>query len=444
MKFKTLFSILFLCFVLISCTDDEEDFEDSVSNPESKSCITAFDCPDGYTCVDSMCKAQGSETDANQDSTDTASNTDTSDSGDSSENSDTDEIPDDVQGCPNACSGFGDCDFETKTCTCNQNHGGDDCSGCIDGYHLESDDLDEDGDPAVRSCVPNMTCDPNPCNGGTCTPQGDTVKCTCTNHATGTFCESCEENYLQSSKTNECKPDCEILSPTCEAENKKCGLDSLINEASCNDCAEFYSGEGCKSCDIAHFCNGHATACLVENGSPKCTCEAAYTGSDCTTCASGYMPKNGACVKSCTATQCFQEFTCQSVVFGDYGLEYSTPGHCNPSTCECDQGWKTLVSGTVEGDTVFCTDLMFGVPLDSRANVLCTVCDEDNPPYEYASTGCPTDCYANFCNGTDTANTNGSCYIEKGTHKVYCKCASGYTMTGGSQYYSENSTGQCE
>lgn len=436
MKISALFSILFLCLVLVSCGAEDEDGGGSAAGAP---CVTIVDCPDGYACINSTCQQKDPKTDSE-------SKSDNGNSGNSSglpstgdENGDSDE----VQGCPNACNGHGECDFETKTCNCNQNHGGEDCSGCIEGYHLESEDMDEDGDPTVRSCVSNITCDPNPCNKGTCTQLGDTVKCTCSNHAAGTWCETCDENYLQSNQNGECKPDCSIL--TCEAP-KKCGLDSLINEASCNECDEFYSGSDCKSCDINHFCSGHATACLVENGSPKCTCETAYAGADCKDCASGYMPKNGACVKSCSAEQCFQSFSCEGIVSGSLGMPitYTVPGHCNPSTCECDQGWKTAVSGTVEGETVFCTDLAFGIPLDSRANVLCTVCDVDNPPSNYALTGCPTNCYSNFCNGTDTANGQGACYTEKGTHKVYCKCTSGYTMTGGSQYYDENPTGQCE
>ena len=440
MKISALFSILFLCFVLVSCgAEDEESGGSAAGAP----CVTIVDCPDGYACIDSTCQQKDSKTDDSGkksddgnsgDSSGLPSNGETTDSG--SENSDED------QGCPNACSGFGECDFETKICSCTQNHAGADCSECAEGYHLESEDYDEDGDPNIRSCVYNVTCDPDPCNGGKCTAQENTVKCECLNHTAGVLCDACEEGYLKSAVNGECKPDCSGIN--CEAP-KKCGVDYTTNEAACNSCSdEHYSGADCKSCDADYFCSGHATACIVEGSSPKCTCETAYAGVDCKDCASGYMPKNGICVKSCTADQCFKEFKCKSVVFGDYGLEYITPGHCNISTCECDQGWKTATSVYGEGETVYCTDMAFGVPLDSRANVLCTVCDVDNPPSSYASTGCPADCYANFCNGTDTANGQGSCYTEKGTHKVYCKCASGYTMTGGSQYYDENPTGQCE
>ena len=409
MKFSIWFSVFCLCFVMISCGSDEDDL----------TCVTVLDCPgSGYSCINNVCQHQD-ETVDNSDSV--------SEDGTGIVTSDGTEEQDDVQGCPNACSGFGDCDFETKTCTCTQNHGGADCSECAEGYHLESEDYDEDGNPNIRSCVYNVTCDPNPCNGGKCTAQENTVKCECLNHTAGTFCDTCEDGYLKSANDGECKPDCSKI--TCDAP-KICGINYTTNEAGCNDpCGNpHYSGDDCKSCDVDYFCSGHGTACVVEGGTEKCTCANGYTGSKCEK-------------KSCTAEQCFQSFSCTGPITG---IPYSVSGHCNPSTCECDQGWLTATSAYGEGETVYCKDLMFGAQLDSRANVLCTVCDVDNPPAEYASTGCPTDCYKDFCNGTDTANGQGSCYIEKGTNKVYCKCASGYTMTGGSQYYDENDTGQCE
>ena len=144
--------------------------------------------------------------------------------------------------------------------------------------------------------------------------------------------------------------------------------------------------------------------------------------------------------KNCTETQCFKEFTCS---YEGLLTTYSgsVTGHCNISTCSCDPGWYTATSADGEGETVSCIAEIYTA--EKRNNVLCTVCDVDNPPSNYASTGCPANCYENFCNGTGTANGQGSCYTEKGTHKVYCKCASGYTMTGESQYYDENPTGQC-
>ena len=426
MRISALFSILFLCFALISCGDDEEE----------TTCATAMDCPDGFTCINSVCQPQsgdnGTSDGDNSGNTGLSVDDETSDS-----DSDAAEIPDEVQGCPNACSGFGKCDFETKTCTCTQNHAGEDCSVCADGYHEESEDpeLDEDGDPNVRSCVYNVTCNPNPCNGGTCTEQGNTVKCTCSNHAAGTFCDACEEGYLKSANTGECKPDCDHI--TCPVAGQKCGIDYTSNEATCNSCEnQFYSGEDCTSCDIDHYCGGeHATACKVEGGTEKCTCE------------TGYTLTNNKCIKECKPDKCFKTRQCEGESSWGLGTVIGTAtahGTCSPTTgeCICDAGWVTGTSDYGVGTSVDCTS--FASLIETYHNVECAECDRDNPPSTYASTGCPAECPAMFCNNAILINTfSGSCYYEPtGSHRLYCECESGYTMSG-SKYYDENPLGMC-
>lgn len=54
-------------------------------------------------------------------------------------------------------------------------------------------------------------------------------------------------------------------------------------------------------------------------------------------------------------------------------------------------------------------------------------------------------CPDGFCNdGTSSGNENGSCHMEKETHKIYCDCNTDadYKISG-SKYYDENPTGQC-
>jgi len=423
-KFALIFALIF-CSVLVSCSDDEE----------YSSCVVKDDCMPGYSCINSYCVPQSAQSDTDSvDDADAQGNSDGNSSfEDGSDDGENTELPDGVQGCPNACSGFGDCNFETGECTCTQNHAGDDCSECIEGYHLESEDYDEDGDPNVRSCVINLTCDTNPCNNNTCQVQGQTVKCICSNHTAGTWCETCEDGYLKST-SGECKGDCSKV--TCTPP-QKCGIDFVKNEATCNACDnDHYSGEDCKSCDSSYFCNGHGKSCLVENNTPKCECETGYSGSDCKMCADGYMLKDGVCVKSCSAKQCFTEYTCNNML----GSTTTITGHCNPSTCECDQGWLTNGSG----ETVYCS------LTDSPNNVMCTVCNVDNPPAEYKSSGCTEDCPDGFCDGNNLASMGtiyGRCYKEPVTHKIACDCSVVGVldvMSGnGSKYYDDNPTGQC-
>ena len=107
----------------------------------------------------------------------------------------------------------------------------------------------------------------------------------------------------------------------------------------------------------------------------------------------------------------------------------------------CDAGWLTE---SPSGATVECGLVSI---LETLNNVECTVCDKNNPPSQYASTGCPTDCPVLFCNNAIVMEDTslGSCYYEPtGSHRLYCKCNSGYTIQGGNIYYEDNPTGMCD
>lgn len=447
MKNLALVLISMLCLVLVACASDEDD-----------ACVTAFDCPDGYSCIDSVCRPPAAETDTDSSENENPDGADSSDlpsSGDDSngeipdnsalpgENDGDAEIPDDITGCPNACSGFGECNFETGVCTCSGNHGGADCSECAEGYHLEAEDDDEDGNPDVRSCVVNQTCSPNPCNNNGCREEGNTVKCTCTaaSHSAGRWCDDCAEGYAKSNVDGTCKEDCTLK--TCTAP-QKCGMDYTTNEASCNQCEnEFYSGADCKSCDAAHFCNGHGTACVVEGGAEKCTCEPAYGGDKCNTCANGYFQSNGVCIKSCDTNKCFKTYTCVSPYSDILTANVEGHGICSNTTgeCICDAGWLTGTSNLGSGTTVQCGLLTAWETLN---NVECAVCDKNNPPSQYASSGCPQALTGDtsLCSGilSTFCGMGGSCYYEPtGSHQLYCVCNSGYHLDNGDKY-----TGYCE
>lgn len=444
MKFSALISVLFLCFVFVACVSDED---------EEMRCITFMDCPDGYTCINSVCKPSAAETDTGdgemQNDPDTPVSQNDSDSENSEnvlpgEDSDITEIPDDITGCPNACSGFGECNFETGVCTCTGNHGGEDCSDCAEGYHLESVDDDEDGDGVV-SCAPNITCDPNPCNNNGCRVEGNTAVCTCSDskHQGGRWCERCADGYMLNN-SGVCKEDCSLK--TCTPP-QKCGIDFATNEASCNECEnEYYTGTDCKSCDPVHFCNGHATACVVEGGTEKCTCEAAYQGEKCNTCASGYFMSNGVCIKSCDVNKCFQSHQCSGTSALGIEMTSTVSGHgtCSNTTgeCLCDSGWKTGTSSLGTGTTVQCGALI--TVFETLNNVECTICDKNNPPSQYASSGCPQNQTEDTSLCSSVLSTfcgpYGSCYYEPtGAHQLYCVCNDGYHLDNGDKY-----SGSCE
>ena len=151
--------------------------------------------------------------------------------------------------------------------------------------------------------------------------------------------------------------------------------------------------------------------------------------------------------KECNPERCFKTRQCEGESSWGFGTVTGTAtahGTCSPTTgeCICDAGWVTGTSDYGVGTSVDCTSL--ASLIETYHNVECAECDVNNPPAEYASTGCPAECPAMFCNNAISISTfSGSCYYEPtGSHRLYCECESGYIMIG-SKYYDENSSGMC-
>ncbi|HOB72559.1 MAG TPA: hypothetical protein PKM18_12320, partial [bacterium] len=317
MKFQRIYILLiiFLLFQLyfVSCIQEE-----------SAECITAVDCPDGFLCIDGFCNPPESSTDNSNkdDSSEVPDNAvpdngltgndsnivpDDSEKNDGSPDSnfvpddDGSETPDEGPVCTeDTCSGFGTCEMVDgkPKCTCDEFHKGDDCSECVPGYHMEVLDDDENGDGKF-SCVKNVACTPDPCNGGQCTDKDMTVTCKCTTGYTGRWCTDCDTGYLKSIVDQKCKPDCDNGTYNCTG-SKVCGIDPVKNEAGCV-CAEYYSGTDCAICDATHFCSSHGT-CSAPSGAPICSCTGNWTGNDCSQCLEGYIFQGGNCIQNCNST----------------------------------------------------------------------------------------------------------------------------------------------
>ena len=150
--------------------------------------------------------------------------------------------------------------------------------------------------------------------------------------------------------------------------------------------------------------------------------------------------------KECNPERCFKTRQCEGESSWGFGTVTGTAtahGTCSPTTgeCICDAGWVTGTSDYGVGTSVNCTGM--ASVLETFNNVECAECDVNNPPAEYASTGCPAECPVMFCDNAIVSTFAGKCYYEPtGSHRLYCDCESGYIMIG-SKYYDENSSGMC-
>lgn len=411
---KMVIALAGFLFIFTACIQEEKD-----------ECITAFDCPAGFFCIDGFCipsessadedsalknddaeKPDGSKDDGTQTKDD---DDETKDSDSEKDDSSLPDIDTEQNGVckEDTCNGFGTCeevDGKAK-CTCDEFHKGDDCSDCIPGYHMEAADDDENGDGKF-SCVKNVACIPDPCNGGQCTDKDMTVTCKCLTGYAGRWCTDCDTGYLKSTVDQKCKPDCATGSYSCTG-NKTCGINAVTNEAECV-CAQYYSGTDCSICDATHFCSSHGT-CSAPSGAPICSCTGNWTGNNCSQCLDGYVPYNGNCAKNCDPS-CGQS---ESL------FNQASHGSCDLSIgdgkCKCDPGWKNPI--------------IMVIPMVPE----CSECNKSSPPPEYSTNGCPASCKTNdvyvLC------GAKGDCYFEKtGSNKRYCICDSGYHLDNGDPY----------
>jgi hypothetical protein len=139
------------------------------------------------------------------------------------------------------CNHHGACDDSggTPRCTCEPAFSGAHCDACASGFH--------DDDAGSATCTTDAQCSSTTCSGhGTCDASTGIVVCTCDSVHTGTACAACASGYHADG------------SGGCAA-NQRCQTGS---------------------------CPTHAT-CADTTGVVVCSCTDGYTGSTCSTCASG-------------------------------------------------------------------------------------------------------------------------------------------------------------
>lgn len=113
--------------------------------------------------------------------------------------------------------------------------------------------------------------------------------------------------------------------------------------ANCDACAAgFQDKDGdkvCKGACTATTCSSHGT-CADTTGTAVCTCDAEYTGGDCSTCAAGFQDKDNdkVCKPACAAATCNSHGTCADAT----GTAVCTcTGNFTGATCNaCKPGFE--------------------------------------------------------------------------------------------------------
>jgi len=289
------------------------------------------------------------------------------------------------------CNGHGECNEETCTsplCLCEYNWSGSNCAACAEGY-TGTDCLSCDTNYADNGngfCV--KSCDyPNICNGhGTCVfNQGP--QCTCDFNYDGTYCDICAAEYT--------------------------GTDCGDCIAGYNQATDAHCYTKCETADLVVdtvACTGHGTCKDFldpnSNGTkdggedyvePYCTCDMGYTGTDCSTCDTGYQDDDG-------DGTCELECASASLDCNDHGVCVLVDG---APACDCDDGYT--------GDNCENCDTGYQDPNDpdTDSNDTCElecVAESSEPNY--------LDC--------NQANDKGDCSVDIETGLRGCACVEGY------------------
>lgn len=317
---------------------------------EDGGCVNFTDCPEGYFCEDGVCvPSESRDEKVSQNDNNVVDNV-----VDNVVVDDDTTVNDENAVDQNEDNDIFSQDDDKVSQDEDPDENPDESTECPPGWHFEEEGDDENGD-GKYTCVQNVACSSEPCNGGQCTDKGMTATCVCLTGYAGRWCEDCDEGYLKSTVDGKCKPDCENHDYGCTG-SKACDIDPSTNEAGCV-CAQHYFGADCTMCDGAHFCSNRGT-CSAPSGAPICSCTGNWTGNDCSQCsiADGYIIQEGNCIKNCNVT-CGNLLSNGSCEFTGTKME-----------CVCESGWLSPPAFLITALTPECS-----------------VCDTDNPP----AGGCP-------------------------------------------------------
>jgi hypothetical protein len=301
-------------------------------------------------------------------------------------------------------------------CLCNVGYGGSKCTHCESGFHLD----------AKGRCAPDRSCaeqDTDPCGAhGSCDDSDGVIMCGCDPGYEGPRCTLCSSGFGRGD-FGEClmlvldgtggstAPPPAIEPPAMQPGTAEPPpAPALCTTASCN-------GNG---------------ACDGETGRIVCTCEAAYSGARCASCAANYRrDSHDACVPfdKCTAGACGDHGRCDDAT----GLIACTcdPGHAGDTCGECAPGFHASgMDCVLDQECLPSSCAGQGTCAVSAGSVSCTC----NAAYsgahcEHCATGyhrnlADDTCAVDEVCATGDCGDHGSC--DDSTGVVTCACDDGY------------------
>lgn len=287
------------------------------------------------------------------------------------------------------CGAHGSCDARGE-CACAEGYAGRDCGDCAGGYH------EADGE-----CEVDASCTPEACpEQATCTESEGVIECECVPGYAGDDCEQCAAGYH--TEEGGCLADEVCLDTTCGSAGT-CSIEGGIPTC---ECAAGYAGQHCEACAAGYHadedlcladascsadsCSQHGT-CDDQSGEVVCSCDAGFTGANCSECATGLAPNaDGDCVVQCAP-----------------GQSLSAEGDCIAAACDA-------------GVLVELADGGFDCVLDCQAGYTGDDCSACSPGHHDVDGECVADaeCNADSCSG------RGSCDDSSGV--VVCDCSPGF------------------
>ncbi|MBN2497099.1 MAG: hypothetical protein JXR96_21075 [Deltaproteobacteria bacterium] len=283
----------------------------------------------------------------------------------------------------------------------------------------------------VETCDGDASCNHH----GSCDDSAGYIVCTCDEGWAGAYCDHCASGYTDYGD-GECRPVDPCATDTiCSEQHRACENDQ--GAAVCGDClGGYHEQDGACVEDTScgpDTCNGHGV-CDDAGGVPVCTCDPAYAGDHCESCAEGYEDYgDGECRPS---DPCADDTACAeqhrecandqgAAVCGDCLAGYHDDGAggcvidetCGPNSCSghgsCDD----------QGGTVTCTCD------EGYAGAHCESCEAGYVRWPPDGDSCVVDaCDPDPCSGPH--QVAGSCE-QTGENEFRCDCDAGYAWLDG-------------